>query len=91
MSSHLHLQPRLRMHGAITHPHFFIGVVSKHMQNLNFQLQENKIWRNLQSHEGKFLFSKTVTANKSRPKRCVQHVANLRPIKNAIPFLAATQ
>jgi hypothetical protein len=67
------------------------GVVSKHMRNLNFQLEEKKIWRKLQSMNVKFVFANTVMTNKSRPKRCVQHVAYLRPIKDALPFLAATQ
>ena len=39
----------------------------------------------------KFVFANNVMANKSRPKRCVQYVAYLRPIKDAFPFLAATQ
>jgi len=36
-------------------------------------------------------YCNAVMTNKSRPKRYVQHVAYLRPIKDALLFLAATQ
>jgi hypothetical protein len=57
------------------------------MQNFNFQLQEKKIWRKLKSHERKILFSNTVMADKSRPKKMCAARGTLR---NAFPFLAAT-
>jgi len=73
---------------AWSHPSsiFLHGVVSRHMQNLNFQLDEKKIWRKLQSHERKICVLKYCNGQQIKTQKICAACGTLKTDKKCIPI-----